>query len=85
MPPYAYWDTKADRDLLLAIIDEGALKSVHWPKVAQKMSEKGYTFTHEGCRYVIPFLTLQSLPSLASTLFSTPFHIPLTFHQHLRR
>ncbi|KUJ09055.1 uncharacterized protein LY89DRAFT_741353 [Mollisia scopiformis] len=44
------WDAKADRDLLLAIIDEGALKSVLWPKIAQKMKDRGYTFSHEACR-----------------------------------
>ncbi|CZR53679.1 uncharacterized protein PAC_03559 [Phialocephala subalpina] len=44
------WDHKADRDLLLAIIEEGALKSVIWPTIAEKMNAKGYTFTHEACR-----------------------------------
>lgn len=69
------WDARADRDLLLAIIDEGALKSVLWPKIAEKMQNKGYTFTHEACRY-------------ATTLFTSHnFHHPpltalLTFNQH---
>ncbi|KAF8856287.1 hypothetical protein BDZ45DRAFT_561403, partial [Acephala macrosclerotiorum] len=44
------WNYEADRDLLLAIIDEGALKSVIWPKISEKMAAKGYTFTHEACR-----------------------------------
>lgn len=48
------WDAKADRDLLLAIIDEGTLKSIIWPKVAGILQSKGYTFTHEACRLVHP-------------------------------
>ncbi|KAK0127854.1 hypothetical protein ONS96_007355 [Cadophora gregata f. sp. sojae] len=49
MPP-SQWDQKADRDLLLAIIDEGALKGIVWPKIALALQAKGYTFTHEACR-----------------------------------
>ncbi|CAL3966877.1 unnamed protein product [Diplocarpon coronariae] len=44
------WDHKADKDLLLVIIDEGTLKGIAWPTISDKMSSKGYTFTHEGCR-----------------------------------
>ncbi|RDL34004.1 uncharacterized protein BP5553_08372 [Venustampulla echinocandica] len=44
------WDHKSDKDLLLAIIENGVLKGIEWPKIAQKMTAKGYTFTHEGCR-----------------------------------
>jgi hypothetical protein len=44
------WDHKSDRDLLLAIIEKGQLKSIMWPSIAQKMQSKGYTFTHEACR-----------------------------------
>jgi hypothetical protein len=50
------WDQKADKDLLLAIIDEGTLKSIEWPKISAVMLEKGYTFTHEACRYVASHL-----------------------------
>lgn len=46
------WDHKADKDLLLAIIENGALKGIEWPKISDIMNAKGYTFTHEGCRYV---------------------------------
>jgi hypothetical protein len=44
------WDHKADKDLLLAIIEEGSLKSIVWPQIAEKMKAKEYTFTHEACR-----------------------------------
>jgi len=44
------WDHKADKDLLLAIIEKGELKSVNWAAIAEKMNAKGYTFTHEACR-----------------------------------
>jgi hypothetical protein len=46
------WDHKADKDLLLAIIENGDLKSISWPAIAAKMQAKQYTFTHEACRYV---------------------------------
>ena len=46
------WDHKADKDLLLAIIENGDLKSISWPAIAAKMQVKQYTFTHEACRYV---------------------------------
>jgi hypothetical protein len=48
------WDHKADKDLLLAIIENGDLKSISWPAIAAKMQDKQYTFTHEACRYVSP-------------------------------
>jgi hypothetical protein len=48
------WDHKADKDLLLAIIENGDLKSISWPAIAAKMQAKQYTFTHEACRYVSP-------------------------------
>ncbi|PMD56276.1 uncharacterized protein K444DRAFT_616084 [Hyaloscypha bicolor E] len=44
------WDHKADKDLLLAIIENGDLKSISWPAIAAKMQAKAYTFTHEACR-----------------------------------
>ncbi|KAE9371970.1 hypothetical protein N431DRAFT_339252 [Stipitochalara longipes BDJ] len=44
------WDHKADKDLLLAIIENGDLKSISWPTIAGKMQAKAYTFTHEACR-----------------------------------
>jgi hypothetical protein len=46
------WDHKADKDLLLAIIENGDLKSISWPAIAAKMQAKAYTFTHEACRYI---------------------------------
>jgi hypothetical protein len=48
------WDHKADKDLLLAIIENGDLKSISWPAIAAKMQAKAYTFTHEACRYGPP-------------------------------
>jgi len=48
--PSSQWDHKADKDLLLAIILNGELKSISWPLIAQKMQAKSYTFTHEACR-----------------------------------
>jgi len=44
------WDHKADKDLLLAIIDMGTLSAVDWPGIAAKMVAKNYTFTKEACR-----------------------------------
>jgi hypothetical protein len=49
------WDHKSDKDLLLTIIDTGALKGIDWKSIAERMATKGYTFTHEACRYVIGF------------------------------
>lgn len=46
------WDHKSDKDLLLSIIDNGALKGIDWKSIAEKMVAKGYTFSHEACRYV---------------------------------
>jgi hypothetical protein len=52
MPPRtgSQWDHKSDKDLLLTIIDTGALKGIDWKAVAERMATKGYTFTHEACR-----------------------------------
>jgi hypothetical protein len=52
------WDHKSDKDMLLAIIDSGALKGIDWKTIADRMTVKGYTFTHEACRYVSPFHSL---------------------------
>lgn len=46
------WDHRADKDLLLAIIEGENLKSVEWPAVSNRLSRKGYSFTKEACRYV---------------------------------
>lgn len=52
MPPRtsSQWDHKSDKDLLLTIIDTGALKGIDWKAIAERMVAKGYTFTHEACR-----------------------------------
>lgn len=52
MPPRAasQWDHKSDKDLLLTIIDAGALKGIDWKAIADAMKQKGYSFTHEACR-----------------------------------
>ncbi len=50
------WDAKADRHLLLSIIEDGQLKSINWPSIANKMKAKGYSFSHEACRYVFCIL-----------------------------
>jgi len=44
------WDHKADKDLLLTIIEEGALKSIDWPNISARLAQKGYTFSKEACR-----------------------------------
>ncbi|KAH7413400.1 hypothetical protein BKA64DRAFT_353683 [Cadophora sp. MPI-SDFR-AT-0126] len=71
MPP-SQWDHKADKDLLLAIIDEGALKSIVWPKIALAMQAKGYTFTHEACRQHFQKIRKQSSTNGTSTPTSSP-------------
>lgn len=50
-PGSSLWDHKSDKDLLLAIIDNGALKGIDWKVISDKMVAKGYTFSHEACRY----------------------------------
>ncbi|KAH7370838.1 hypothetical protein BKA65DRAFT_545537 [Rhexocercosporidium sp. MPI-PUGE-AT-0058] len=62
MPP-SQWDHKADKDLLLAVIDEGALKGIVWPKIAVTLQSKGYTFTHEACRQHFQKIRKQSASS----------------------
>jgi len=52
--PKSIWNHEADKDLLLAIISEGTLKSISWANIATKMEAKNYTFTQEACRYVLP-------------------------------
>ncbi|KAL2066673.1 hypothetical protein VTL71DRAFT_2745 [Oculimacula yallundae] len=44
------WNGDADRDLLLAIIEDGSTKSINWPNVASTIQGKGYSFSHEACR-----------------------------------
>jgi hypothetical protein len=70
MPPRtgSQWDHKSDKDLLLAIIDSGALKGIDWKVISEKMTAKGYTFTHEACRYVNSFepFFFTSLPFVSS-------------------
>jgi hypothetical protein len=44
------WDHKADKDLLLTIIEEGALKSIDWPNISARLTRKGYAFSKEACR-----------------------------------
>ncbi|PVH80946.1 hypothetical protein DL98DRAFT_588004 [Cadophora sp. DSE1049] len=75
MPP-SQWDHKADKDLLLAIIDEGALKSIIWPKIALTMQAKGYTFTHEACRQHFQKIRKQSSGTSSANGTSTPTSSP---------
>ncbi|XMA10337.1 hypothetical protein WAI453_003128 [Rhynchosporium graminicola] len=50
--PGSTWTGDADRDMLLTIIEEGGSgKSIPWPEVARNLQTKGYTFSHEACRY----------------------------------
>jgi len=44
------WDHKADKDLLLTIIEGQTLKSIDWKMVSAAMQQKSYTFSHEACR-----------------------------------
>lgn len=66
------WDHKADKDLLLAIIDDGQLKSIVWPGIAAKMQAKGYTFTHEACRQHFQKIRKESKTGRGSSGISTP-------------
>jgi len=60
-------DHKADKDLLLAIIEEGSLKNIIWPNISDKMQAKNYTFTKEACRQVVNCFDPSSL--LVATCF----------------
>ncbi|TGO17917.1 hypothetical protein BPAE_0403g00010 [Botrytis paeoniae] len=44
------WDHRADKDLLLAIIEGNNLKAIEWPTISERLQEKGYSFTKEACR-----------------------------------
>ncbi|ESZ89456.1 hypothetical protein SBOR_10160 [Sclerotinia borealis F-4128] len=44
------WNHKADKDLLLAIIEGNNLKAIEWPMISEKLQKKGYSFTKEACR-----------------------------------
>jgi hypothetical protein len=57
-PGSSLWGHKSDKDLLLAIIDNGALKGIDWKDISEKMTVKGYTFSHEACRYATHFYFL---------------------------
>lgn len=76
MPPRtgSQWDHKSDKDLLLAIIDSGALKGIDWKVISEKMTAKGYTFTHEACRYVNSFEPF-FFTSLPFRIFNLSFHL----------
>jgi len=65
------WDAKADKDLLLSIIDDGQLKSINWPSISSKMKAKNYTFSNEACRYV--FFILKSSINLSLLFLCAPF------------
>ncbi|KAH8820585.1 hypothetical protein F5884DRAFT_55164 [Xylogone sp. PMI_703] len=44
------WDNHSERDLLLAVIDEGSLKSIDWESVSRRMAAQGHSYSKEGCR-----------------------------------
>ena len=44
------WDHKADKDLLLTIIEDGNLSHINWQSVSAKLQSKDYSFSHEACR-----------------------------------
>ncbi|KAF5874268.1 uncharacterized protein Bfra_004275 [Botrytis fragariae] len=44
------WDHRADKDLLLAIIEGNNLKAIEWPTISERLQKKGYSFTKEACR-----------------------------------
>ncbi|QSZ33747.1 hypothetical protein DSL72_005318 [Monilinia vaccinii-corymbosi] len=44
------WDHRADKDLLLAIIEGNNLKAIEWPVISERLNQKGYSFTKEACR-----------------------------------
>ncbi|RDW95339.1 hypothetical protein BP5796_01102 [Coleophoma crateriformis] len=66
------WDDRADKHLLLAIIDEGALKSISWQNVSDALNQKGYTFTREACRQHFQKLRRESRGNRANTTPTQP-------------
>ncbi|TGO44392.1 hypothetical protein BCON_0529g00060 [Botryotinia convoluta] len=44
------WDHRADKDLLLAIIEGNNLKAIEWPTISERLQKKGHSFTKEACR-----------------------------------
>ncbi|KFY23490.1 hypothetical protein V493_05831 [Pseudogymnoascus sp. VKM F-4281 (FW-2241)] len=66
------WTPAADRDLLLAIIDENKLQGLDWRLISAKMDTKGYSFTHEGCRQHFQKLRRASATGANGSVPSTP-------------
>ncbi|KFZ05802.1 hypothetical protein V501_08010 [Pseudogymnoascus sp. VKM F-4519 (FW-2642)] len=68
------WTPEADRDLLLAIIDENKLQGLDWRVIAAKMATKNenYSFSHEGCRQHFQKLRKASNTGANGSVPSTP-------------
>ncbi|OBT62023.1 hypothetical protein VE03_08255 [Pseudogymnoascus sp. 23342-1-I1] len=68
------WTPEADRDLLLAIIDENKLQGLDWHAIAAKMATKNnkYSFSHEGCRQHFQKLRRESASGASGSVPSTP-------------
>ncbi|RDW88083.1 hypothetical protein BP6252_00115 [Coleophoma cylindrospora] len=70
MPPA--WDDRADKHLLFAIIEEGALKSISWQNVSDALNQKGYTFSREACRQHFQKLRRESRGNRTNTTPTKP-------------
>ncbi|TGO66162.1 hypothetical protein BOTNAR_0066g00010 [Botryotinia narcissicola] len=65
------WDHRADRDLLLAIIEGNNLKAIEWPTISERLEKKGYSFTKEACRQHFQKIRKESRTSSPSASTST--------------
>jgi len=68
----APWDAKADRDLLLTIIEHGELKGVKWPLIAGSMAQQGYSFSTEAGRQDLQKIRKESKNGSASKNGKSP-------------
>ncbi|KFZ04281.1 hypothetical protein V502_10271 [Pseudogymnoascus sp. VKM F-4520 (FW-2644)] len=66
------WTPAADRDLLLAIIDENKLQGLDWHVIAAKMATKNHKVSHEGCRQHFQKLRRASTTGANGSVPSTP-------------
>ncbi|KFY93731.1 hypothetical protein V498_04284 [Pseudogymnoascus sp. VKM F-4517 (FW-2822)] len=66
------WTVAADRDLLLAIIDENRLQGLDWHAIAAKMATKNHSVSHEGCRQHFQKLRRESATGASGIVPDTP-------------
>ncbi|KAF7900636.1 uncharacterized protein EAF01_007938 [Botrytis porri] len=65
------WDHRADKDLLLAIIEGNNLKAIEWPTISERLQKKGYSFTKEACRQHFQKIRKESRTGAPSASAST--------------